>query len=171
MEARGRAHTKAQEYTRAVSIDPHANQVKDQIIDDHVEDLFPAQYPEGFIVALVFYKARAKMTSFIDALIQAGVVPVAPTISQAVVEVQTSTSRTSQQHIIAARLVVMRAIASNEQKRLERFQRLYPSHIDGDASDDAHDILVRYHQMGRVQQGRLHYILVKRGCQEMVADL
>lgn len=48
-----------------------------------------------------------------------------------------------EQPIVAAKLEIMPAMSTEEQKRLEKFQRLHPSHFDGDASEDARDFLDR----------------------------
>ncbi|XP_019251376.1 PREDICTED: uncharacterized protein LOC109230321 [Nicotiana attenuata] len=79
---------------REISVDPPADQVQDQFINDHVETPLPPQHLEGFVAAPVFQEAIAEKINFTDALTQVGVVPMAPTISQARVGVQTSTTRT-----------------------------------------------------------------------------
>lgn len=57
-------------------------QVEEQIIDEHIEAPVHTQQLKGYIVAQVFQEAMNKIVSFIDALTHAGVVPVAPAISQ-----------------------------------------------------------------------------------------
>lgn len=47
----GRAPTVAHGHTKAVSVNPHASQVEDQIMDDSVEALVQNQQLEGFITA------------------------------------------------------------------------------------------------------------------------
>lgn len=87
MEARGRASARAREHVRVVS-------VEDQFVDDQIEVLVPPQHLEGFITAPVFQEAMDKMVSFIDALTQAGVVPVVQAASQDGGGVQTPITRT-----------------------------------------------------------------------------
>lgn len=55
--------------------------------------------------------------------------------------VQTSDTRAPEQPIITSSPMVMPTIYSNEEKRMESFQRLYPPHFDNDASEDAQDFL------------------------------
>lgn len=74
------------------------------------------------------------MVSVIDALTQAGVVLVAITISFVGGGFQTSATHTSEHPIIATRPFVMPAMSFDEQKRMKRFQRLFPLDFEGGAS-------------------------------------
>lgn len=71
----------------------------------------------------------------------------APSAYQARRGDQTPIAHTPEQPIIAVRLEVMPTMSTEEQKMLERFQRLHPPHIDGDASQDAQNFVDRCHQM------------------------
>lgn len=58
---------------------------------------------------------------------------------------------TLEQPIIAVRPEIMPTMFSEEKNMLERFQRLYPPHFDGDTSQDTQDYLDRFHHI-------LHYL-------------
>lgn len=58
---------------------------------------------------------------------------VVPTTSLDRGEVHTSSTRTLEYRIIAARHVVMPTMSSDEQTRMDRFQRLFTPHFEGDA--------------------------------------
>lgn len=86
------------------------------------------------------------MVSIIDALTQVEVVPVAPITSKAGGEVMTSTTRTTEQPIVAVRPVVMPDMSSNEQKMMDR---LHHPHFHSDALEDGKDYLDKCHEMLR----------------------
>lgn len=64
-------------------------------------------------------------------------VPLASAISQAERGVQTHMACTPEQHVVVARSETVPAMFVDEQKKLERFYRLFHPPFEGSASEDA----------------------------------
>lgn len=61
----GRTSTRARSHARVVVADPPTDQVKDEIMDEHVEVLVPIQHPEDFIASVVFQEAWPRQSTLL----------------------------------------------------------------------------------------------------------
>lgn len=134
--------------------------IEEQVFD-YDEPVGPSQAPEGPGAAPGLQQTLAQVLSVHMSLAQAGMIPVTLVTSHPRGRSQTPATRTLEQlarghltqgvlpvqQIIAVQPEIMPILTVEEQKRLDRFERLHPPHFSGEITKDAQGFLDQCHQI------------------------